>query len=193
MLQQSMTAEEQRFQAAADERSVCEIHRRMIKAWNAGDGASFAAPFTEDADFVAWEGTHLKGRQRIALFTQQVLDTAVKGSCMQGRVKFVRFLTPTVAMMHSVVSYRLEGQLQQTEDPEFMELTVVAREGGEWRVEGLLNARMLTMAQQRLCDDFEPLSPEARQQVLGLVSAHKNWFQLATSMLAGDSAVAGSE
>jgi hypothetical protein len=31
----------------------------MLGAWNAGDGATFAAPFTDNADFVAWEGTHL--------------------------------------------------------------------------------------------------------------------------------------
>ena len=33
------------------------------------------APFTDDADFVVFEGTHLKGRQQIASFTQQIFDT----------------------------------------------------------------------------------------------------------------------
>jgi hypothetical protein len=29
----------------------------MIDAWNTGNGAAFAAPFTDDADFVVFEGT----------------------------------------------------------------------------------------------------------------------------------------
>jgi uncharacterized protein (TIGR02246 family) len=40
----------------------------MIDAWNAGDGAAFAAPFTDGADLVVWHGTHLKERQQIASF-----------------------------------------------------------------------------------------------------------------------------
>lgn len=87
----------------ADENAIRAIHRRMIDAWNAGDGAAFAAPFTDAADFVVWEGTHLKGRQEIAVFTQQIFDTVVKGSRLEGEVRFVRFLSPVLAVMHSVV------------------------------------------------------------------------------------------
>ena len=46
-------------QTAADEDTIRAIHRRMIDAWNAGDSTAFAAPFTDRADFVAWDGTHL--------------------------------------------------------------------------------------------------------------------------------------
>jgi uncharacterized protein (TIGR02246 family) len=53
---------------AADEDAIRAIHQRMIDAWNAGDGAAFAAPFTDEADLVVWDGTHLKERQQIASF-----------------------------------------------------------------------------------------------------------------------------
>jgi hypothetical protein len=48
-------------EAAADEDAIRAIHRRMIDAWNAGDALAFAAPFKDEADFVAFEATHLKG------------------------------------------------------------------------------------------------------------------------------------
>jgi uncharacterized protein (TIGR02246 family) len=48
-----------------DENAIRAIHQRMIDAWNTRNGAAFATPFTEDADFVAFEGTHLIGRQEI--------------------------------------------------------------------------------------------------------------------------------
>jgi uncharacterized protein (TIGR02246 family) len=60
---------------AADEDAIRAIHQRMIDAWNAGDAAAFAVPFTDEADFVAFEGTHLKGRREIALFHQRIFDS----------------------------------------------------------------------------------------------------------------------
>ena len=38
----------------ADEDAIRAIHQRMIDAWNAGDAAAFAAPFTDEANFVAF-------------------------------------------------------------------------------------------------------------------------------------------
>ena len=35
--------------AAADENAIRAIHQRMIDAWNAGDAAAFAAPFTDES------------------------------------------------------------------------------------------------------------------------------------------------
>jgi chorismate mutase len=79
---------------AADEKTIRAFHERIIDAWNAGDGAAFAAQFTDDADFVAFEGTHLRGRQEIASFHQRMFETVVKGSSLEGEVKFVRLLGP---------------------------------------------------------------------------------------------------
>ncbi len=45
----------------ADESAIRTFHRQMIDAWNRGSGEDFAAPFSETADFIAFEGTHLKG------------------------------------------------------------------------------------------------------------------------------------
>src|SRR5262245_57192773 len=87
---------------ATDDDAIRAIHQRMTDAWNAGDGVTFAAPFTGDAEFVAWEGTHLKGRQEIASFTQRIFDTVVMGSRPAGEVKLVHLLSPALAVMLSV-------------------------------------------------------------------------------------------
>ena len=106
----------------ADEKSIRAILHRMIEAWNAGDGTAFAAPFTDDVDFVVWEGTHLGWRQELAVFTQQIFDTVVKGSRLEGEVKFVRFLSSTLAVMHSVVRTTLAGQTKPLPSRDSMEL-----------------------------------------------------------------------
>jgi uncharacterized protein (TIGR02246 family) len=43
-------------QTCADEDAIRAIHQRMIDAWNTGDAVAFAAPFADEADFVAFEG-----------------------------------------------------------------------------------------------------------------------------------------
>jgi uncharacterized protein (TIGR02246 family) len=121
----------------ADEDAIRAIHQQMIDAWNAGDGTAFAAPFTDDADFVAFEGTHLKGRREIALFNQRIFDTVMKGSRLGGEVKFVRILSPGLAVMHSVVRVTLSGQTEASPGRDSMQLTVVTKRDGQWRGEAL--------------------------------------------------------
>lgn len=158
---------------AADEDAIRAIHRQMIDAWNVGDGAAFAAPFTDDADFVVFEGTHLKGRQQIASFTQQIFDTVVKGSRLEGEVKFVHLLSPVLAVMHSTVRTTLRGQAEASPGRDSMQLTIVTKRDGEWRGEGLLNARRLTMERQYFLDDIDSLPAEAQRQVTDLVASLK--------------------
>jgi hypothetical protein len=54
-----------------------------------------------------------------------------------------------------------------------MQLTVVAKHDGEWRGEGLMNARKLTMERQLFLDDFDSLPPDAERQVSELVASLK--------------------
>jgi uncharacterized protein (TIGR02246 family) len=156
---------------AADENAIRAIHQRIIDAWNAGDGAAFAAPFTDDADFVVWDGTHLKGREELALFTQRIFDTVMKGSRLAGEVKFVRLLSPVLAVMHLVVGVTLPGQIKASPSRDSMELNVVRKRDGEWRSERFMNARKLTMERQLLLDNLDSLPAEAQRQVSDLVTA----------------------
>jgi len=144
-------------QTAADEDAIRAIHQRIIDAWNAGDGDAFAAPFSDRADFVAWNGTHLEGRQEIAAFHRQMFDTVVKGSRLEGDVKFVHFLDPELAVMHSVVRVTLSGSTQASPSRESMQFIVVSKRDSEWLSEGLMNARRLTMEQQLYLDELDAL------------------------------------
>jgi uncharacterized protein (TIGR02246 family) len=162
-----------RFSDATEEDAIRGIHRKVIGGWNAGDGRAFAAAFTDDVDFVLWEGTHLNGRQELAAFTQQIFDTVVKGSRLEGEVKFVRFLSPVLAVMHSVVRTVLPGQIKPSPSRDSMELTVATKRDGEWRGESLMNARCLTMERQLFLDDIDSLPEDAQRQVCDLVASLK--------------------
>ena len=149
------------------------IHKKMIDSWNAGDATGFASSFIDDADFVAFESTHLKGREEIIMFHQRIFDTVVKGSHIKGEVKFVRFLSPELAVMHSAVAYAPSGRTEALPSRDSMQLTVVTKQDGEWRSEVLMNAGMLAMERQLFLDEVESLSADGRRRVRGFVESLK--------------------
>lgn len=97
----------------------------------------------------------------------------MKGTRLQGEVKFVHFLSAALAVMHSEVKVSLRGQTEASPSRDSMQLTVVAKRDGEWRSEGLMNARRLTMERQLFLDDIDSLPAEAQRQVTGLVVSLK--------------------
>ena len=45
--------------------AIRALNDQLVRGWNEGDAEAFAAPFAEDADFIAFDGTHFKGRREI--------------------------------------------------------------------------------------------------------------------------------
>jgi uncharacterized protein (TIGR02246 family) len=156
---------------STDEDAVRAIHRGMLEAWNDGSSERFSASFTDDADFVAFEGTHLRGRREIDAFHKQIFATVVKGSRLEGEVKFVRFLAPDLAVMHSVVRVFLAGQSVTSASRDSMQLYVVVQRDGRWQTQELMNARHLTIESQELLDEIVALPAAAQHQVAELVAA----------------------
>jgi uncharacterized protein (TIGR02246 family) len=75
-----------------DEAAIRKLYRQMIDGWNAGNGDAFAAPYTDDSDYIGFDGTYMKGRQEIALFHQMLFDKFLKGSRLIGKIKAVVLL-----------------------------------------------------------------------------------------------------
>jgi uncharacterized protein (TIGR02246 family) len=157
-----------------DETTVRELHEQMIDAWNRGSGADFARAFAEQADFIAFEGTHLTGRAAIELFHQKLFDTELRGTRLEGGVHFVRFLGPALAVMHSWVTTTLAGQTNTSSSRDSMQLFVVVKRGEEWQFEAMLNARRISMEQQIFSDQFESLSTRDQREVTRKVAAMRH-------------------
>jgi uncharacterized protein (TIGR02246 family) len=74
---------------------------RLERAWNAGDGAAFGAPFSADADFVAVRGDLHTGREAIGAGHQQIFDTIYAGSTVRYEVLQARALDDRVIVAHA--------------------------------------------------------------------------------------------
>jgi uncharacterized protein (TIGR02246 family)/steroid delta-isomerase-like uncharacterized protein len=144
--------------------AVRTLYFQMIDGWNKGVGDVFAASFAEDADLVGFDGTHLKGRHEIASFHQRLFDTFVKGSRLVGKVRNVRFLTPNVAIMHSVGGTIMAGQ-SDIESERNSVHTIVAKKddiSSQWRIVAFQNTRAQYIGRP---DMVQALTEDLRQEL----------------------------
>jgi uncharacterized protein (TIGR02246 family) len=139
------TREEAAANDSADEAAVRALYQQLMDGWNQGSGDAFAAVFTEDGDLVGFDGTHLKGRQEIAPFHQQLFDKWLKGSRLVGQVKDVRLLHPDVALMHAVGGTVLRGKSEPVPERDSIQTLVATRQDGEWRLAAFQNTRLHPM------------------------------------------------
>src|SRR5262245_8052833 len=135
-----------------DETAIKEMHARMIEAWNEGSGSGFAADFAADADFIAFEGSRLKGRAQIAQFHQMLFETSLRGTRLEGGVHFVRLLGPALAVMHAWGTTTLPGQTNASASRDSIQLFVATKRGGYWQFDAMQNSRRITMEEQRFAD-----------------------------------------
>jgi uncharacterized protein (TIGR02246 family) len=137
------------FDDAAERRAVLELGQALQHAWNRGDAATYASLFTDDADFVAWNGTYGRGRQAIEDGHRPLFDGPLAGSRMILAVddaestptESVRFVRPDVAIMVTTGAVMLAGQIATGPDHESVQTFVLVKNGNLWRVAAFHNTR----------------------------------------------------
>lgn len=111
---------------------------RLENAWKAADGAGFAAPFAEDADFVNVLGMHVRGRETIRAGHDEILRTVYAGSEVRYRLETARLLRPDVGLAHVHATLTAPaGPMAGTHQALYS--MVLTREGGEWQIASFHN------------------------------------------------------
>lgn len=118
-----------------------DILQRLEQAWNAADADGFAAPFTDDADFVDIRGVHNRGREAIAAGHRHIFDTIYRGSRVRYAPYQARRIADGVLLAHSRATLDVPaGPLAGTHDATSSLLLV--RGGGGWQVAAWHNTMM---------------------------------------------------
>jgi uncharacterized protein (TIGR02246 family) len=113
---------------------VSPILARLDAAWNAADGAAFAAEFTDDAEVINIFGGRLRGRPDIASRMQNILSTIFKGSRHRSRsLEVARFLTDGIvlAVSSAIVDVPAGPQAPVTQSRQSF---VLENRSGVWRI-----------------------------------------------------------
>ena len=116
-----------------------ETFAALERAWNAGDGAAYGAPFADEADFVNIRGEHHRGDgEYLGRAHQGIFDSVYAGSTVRYEVAVARSLAPGVVL--AVANATLDaphGPLQGVNDARIT--VVMTEEADRWTISAFHN------------------------------------------------------
>ena len=126
----------------ADEAKIRALFEDLLGDWGRGDGEAYGSRFTEDADYVAFDGTRTRGRREISASHQQLFDKFLKDTRLTGRILSIKFPSPDVALVHATGGTIMRGKTEPSPERASIQTLVAVREGGEWRFAAFHNTRV---------------------------------------------------
>ena len=135
-----------------DRRAVVDLLGELTAAWNAGDASAYAALFTVDAEYVAFNGSRMAGREGIEQVHRFLFEGPLKGSRLgtegttddatdgSGLVS-LRLVRPDVAIAVSEGGTTLADAEAPSPDRDSIITTVCVREADRWRIATFQNTR----------------------------------------------------
>ncbi|GIP23163.1 SgcJ/EcaC family oxidoreductase [Paenibacillus sp. J22TS3] len=118
------------------------LFERLKLAWDRGDGEAYGVCFTEDADYVTFQGEHLQGRKAIADTHQELWNSVLRGSALEGEIKKIRFITPEIAIFHGLGVVRLRWQKTAPKKRDSINTNIAVKQNGEWKIAAFQNSRI---------------------------------------------------
>jgi uncharacterized protein (TIGR02246 family) len=125
-----------------DEQALRDLLNALFDRWAAGDAEGYAALFTEDADYVAFDGVNQKGRQAIIAAHQPLFTRWLQGSRLVGQITDMRLLAPDVALLHASGDMILAGKSGPAPARASIQTLVAVKRDGEWRFTAFHNGRI---------------------------------------------------
>jgi uncharacterized protein (TIGR02246 family) len=125
------------------EAAIVELTRHMSESWDRGDAGAYGDLFSDESDYVAFDGTTLSGRPANVAHHRFLFDTILKGTRLvfEG-MPTIRFLSADVAIMHAMGSVLMPWQSHVTPKRRSIQTYVVQRSSqGHWRIEAFHNSR----------------------------------------------------
>lgn len=131
---------------ATDESAIRQRFQQLMAAWAAGDAEAYGALFTEEADYIAFDGVNSKGRAAIIASHKPLFERFLKGSALTGDLVSLRALAPNVVVAHAVGSIIDPGRSTPSPERLSSQTLVVVKEEGEWRFTAFHNTRVRPIA-----------------------------------------------
>ena len=139
-----------RGQRQTDADALRGLYIGMMDGWNRGSGEAFAAPFDDEADFVAFDGTRFRRRDELVRFHDPLFKTHLKGTRLVGDVTDVRFLGPDVAVVHARGGTIMRGRSTPSRERDSLQTLVAVKRADGWRFVAFQNTRVRPIGQNAL-------------------------------------------
>jgi uncharacterized protein (TIGR02246 family) len=115
---------------------------RMCSAWTAGDALAYGACFTEDSDYVSYDGTHARGRIPMVDNHDRLFRGVLKDSALVGDLESIRYLRPDVAILHATGSVLMPWRSTLPKRRLSRQTIVAVDTPDGWRIAALHNGRV---------------------------------------------------
>lgn len=163
----ALAAEATAYRLHADpEGRVAALLEAFGQSWRDADEAGMAACFTDDADYVTFDGSRFHGAQAIAAMHGELFRTVLKGSRLVGAPPAIRMITQEVAVVRGEGAVLSRGQQTPGRRALSVNTMVVVLRDGRWQIAAFQNTRYRPWSQTwlgRLILCFMPMKtrPEA--------------------------------
>ena len=125
---------------AADRDAIYALLDRMRDNWARGDAVAYADCFTEDSDYITFNGIRLLGRKANAEIHAPLFRGVLKGTRLWFNIESLVFLAPHVVLVHTAgaSARRKPDSLARKSVQTF----VVVKQDGQWRIRAFQNTRV---------------------------------------------------
>lgn len=126
-------------------RTEHELHQlfdRMCAAWTEGDADAYGACFTEDCDYVSFDGVHTSGRQAMVDNHERLFRGVLDGSALVGQVEAIRHVAADVVVLHATGSVLMPWRSQLPRRRLSRQTIVAVHTDDGWKVTALHNGRV---------------------------------------------------
>ncbi|MET8281393.1 SgcJ/EcaC family oxidoreductase [Micromonospora sp. NPDC005174] len=131
---------------ATDDHEITALFHRLKQAWTDNDAVAYAACFTEDSDYVSYDGTRAIGRKPMQRAHDQLFRGVLAGSALVGDIESIRYLSPDIALVHGTASVQMPWRSQLPKRRLSRQTLVAVRTPEGWRFTALHNGRVRPIA-----------------------------------------------
>lgn len=133
-----MTSSQTNTSETSGDAPIAALYRQLLDSWNRRDASAFAALFDDEGQSIGFDGSPMSGRDEIAATLGQIFADHVTATYVS-KIRGVRFVAPSVALLRAVVGMVPPGQSDINPAVNAMQTMVAVQHAGEWRIALLQN------------------------------------------------------
>lgn len=128
-----------------DRQAIAQLFHDMYEAWTNNEPKRYAECFEPDADYVAFDGTHIKGRAENERLHRALWNGVLKGTRIEGAPVQLRPLTPDVVLAHATGAVVFPWQRSVPKNRLSIQTLVLVKREGRWLGAAFQNTRVKPM------------------------------------------------
>lgn len=127
---------------STDDAQLRAVFQQVMQTWTDNDAAAFGALFTDDSDYVSYDGTRAVGRTEHQANHDKLFRGVLAGSALVGALESIRYVTPDVAILHGTASVLLPWRSRLPKRRLSRQTVVLVRTTEGWRITAIHNGRV---------------------------------------------------